>query len=226
MFPLLFIIMLSTFAAPATKTKVYYVFDPLCGWCYGFSPVIQQTAIDWSGKVDVEVVVGGMVTGSREGVMDPGMAKYILSAFPRVEQYCGVKFGEPYKKQLQSGKYYSSSVASCRAVVAVRELKPEKTLAFISAIQKKMFMDGSELQSMAEMADIAAQLGVDKAAFLKTAQSEENRKATEADFKRASAMGVTGFPSLVVEKSGKFQKITEGYASKQDVDGLLKKFAQ
>jgi protein-disulfide isomerase-like protein with CxxC motif len=24
------------------RTTVTYLFDPLCGWCYGASPVIQQ----------------------------------------------------------------------------------------------------------------------------------------------------------------------------------------
>jgi putative protein-disulfide isomerase len=227
-FILIFLLHMNTFqqadSAPkvASKTKVYYVFDPLCGWCYGFSPVIQQAAKDWNTHVDVEVVVGGMVTGSREGIMDPGMAKYILSAFPRVEQYTGVTFGEPYKKQLESGKFYSSSVASCRAVVAFRQLNPGKTLEFISTIQKKMFLEGSDLQIMEEMAGIAATLGVDKTAFLKIATSAENKKATEADFNRSSTMGVTGFPALVIEQNGRFQKITEGYASKTDVDALFK----
>lgn len=224
MYKFLMLLLPALVALSPQKTKIYYVFDPLCGWCYGFSPVIQQVAAGWTGKVEVEVVVGGMVTGTQEGIMDPGMARYILSAFPRVEKLAGVKFGEAYKKQLESGRYYSSSVASCRAVVAFRSLKPEKTLAFISAIQRKMFVDGSDLQKMDEMAEIAASLGVDKATFIQKAQSEENRKATELDFKRAAALGVNGFPSLVIEKTGKFEKLTEGYRTKQEVDNLLKKW--
>lgn len=26
----------------AKQPIVYYVFDPLCGWCYGFSPIITK----------------------------------------------------------------------------------------------------------------------------------------------------------------------------------------
>jgi len=207
------------------KQKVYYVFDPLCGWCYGFSPVIQQVAKDWKASIEVEVVTGGMVTGDREGIMDPGMARYILSAFPRVEQYTGVTFGTAYKKQLESGKFYSSSVASCRAVVAFRKLRPTSILEFISAIQKEMFIEGSDLQKMEEMAEIASQFGVDKPTFLNMVKSDENSKATESDFKLSSKMGVNGFPALVIEKNGRFEKMTEGYQSKSDIDALFKKLS-
>ncbi|MFW5658939.1 MAG: hypothetical protein ACOCZ8_03040, partial [Bacteroidota bacterium] len=39
--------------------KVIYVYDALCGWCYGFSPNIQQLHDEFGDRVDFEVVSGG-----------------------------------------------------------------------------------------------------------------------------------------------------------------------
>ena len=45
--------------------ELLYIFDPLCGWCYGMTPVIQRVRTDMAGQIQVSVLSGGMVTGER-----------------------------------------------------------------------------------------------------------------------------------------------------------------
>ena len=45
--------------------ELLYLFDPLCGWCYGMSPVIQRVRQEFAGRVEVSVLCGGMVTGEQ-----------------------------------------------------------------------------------------------------------------------------------------------------------------
>jgi putative protein-disulfide isomerase len=40
---------------------LYYVYDPLCGWCYGFSPVINQLKESMQDEFTIEVISGVMV---------------------------------------------------------------------------------------------------------------------------------------------------------------------
>ncbi|MDB5269973.1 MAG: hypothetical protein JWP58_3013, partial [Hymenobacter sp.] len=47
--------------------ELLYVHDPLCGWCYGMSPVISQVQREFAGRVDVSVLCGGMVLGDDAG---------------------------------------------------------------------------------------------------------------------------------------------------------------
>ncbi len=47
------------------RGRIIYVNDALCGWCYGFSPVITAIHEKYKDELDFEVISGGMVTGSQ-----------------------------------------------------------------------------------------------------------------------------------------------------------------
>ncbi len=51
--------------------KLVYVFDAYCGWSYGFAPTLAEL-VRRHPDLDVEVVSGGLFTGSRR-VPDPGV---------------------------------------------------------------------------------------------------------------------------------------------------------
>lgn len=46
------------------RTTVTYLFDPLCGWCYGASPVIQQLG----QQANIQKAQGLMQTLGMQGV--------------------------------------------------------------------------------------------------------------------------------------------------------------
>lgn len=47
--------------------KIIYLYAALCGWCYGFSPVLHQFQEKYKGDVTIEVISGGMITGKKIG---------------------------------------------------------------------------------------------------------------------------------------------------------------
>jgi putative protein-disulfide isomerase len=59
--------------------KMLYFYDALCGWCYGFSPVMQKTAEVYQDQFEFQVVSGGMISGSRIGPIGT-VAPYIKTA--------------------------------------------------------------------------------------------------------------------------------------------------
>jgi putative protein-disulfide isomerase len=67
------------------KDTIFYVFDPMCGWCFGFSGVIKQAAKDYQNDFEFVAISGGMVVGEREGPIGD-FADYILGAYKRVEE--------------------------------------------------------------------------------------------------------------------------------------------
>ena len=86
--------------------KIIYVYDALCGWCYGFSPVMEQFYRKQHDAVDFEVISGGMITGSRMGPIGE-VAPYIRWAYKEVEEKTRVTFGEAFLKQvLEDGKRF------------------------------------------------------------------------------------------------------------------------
>ena len=47
----------------ADKRLVYFA-DPMCSWCYGFSPVIGAIAERFEGRMPLDLVMGGLRAGN------------------------------------------------------------------------------------------------------------------------------------------------------------------
>ncbi len=76
--------------APADRPELLYLFDPLCGWCYGMSPVIRRVQEEFAGQLDVSVLCGGMVTGEQAGPIRHNWP-YISGALEQVQRVTGAE---------------------------------------------------------------------------------------------------------------------------------------
>ncbi len=209
------------------KGKLLYVYDALCGWCYGFGPVMHQIAETYADQFTVEVISGGMVTGSREGIMDEQMANYILQAIPRLEEYTGVTISEAYKAKLRSGGLYQSSVKPSIALSLFKTHYPDQSLAFASAIQRAQFAEAKDLQDDATYAALLqAYPALDVTDFLQQMATEEQRYAAEQDFQYAAAMGITGYPALIALVDEKYYLLSRGYQPFDSLNKTMQQFLQ
>ena len=37
-----------------------YIADPMCSWCWGFAPVIDELVREFAGQLSLRVVAGGL----------------------------------------------------------------------------------------------------------------------------------------------------------------------
>ena len=74
---------------------IIYCYDAYCGWCYGFSPVINKIAGEYKDKLEIEVLSGGMMVGE-EAMPIEKIGPYIQTAYRRVEELSGIKFGDDF----------------------------------------------------------------------------------------------------------------------------------
>src|SRR6188768_1553004 len=74
---------------------LHYIYDALCGWCFGFSPVVQTLYDKYQDKLQFDVLCGGMIPPE---CAQPFSAKagFIASAYKQVEEFTGRHFGEAY----------------------------------------------------------------------------------------------------------------------------------
>ena len=42
------------------EREIIYVGDPMCSWCWGFSPVLQQIVRDYGKEAPLRLIVGGL----------------------------------------------------------------------------------------------------------------------------------------------------------------------
>jgi len=199
-----------------------YIMDPLCGWCYGFSPVAQSLHARWKDRMDFRVVAGGMVTGPR---VEPvaKMAGYILGAYKRVEETCGVKFGEPYLERLQEGTTISNSEPPCRALHLASTLRPAESVEYAHQLQRAIFLDGYDWNDAETYEHLARIFDLDPEAFAARWDSEDARYAVQADFQWVQAAGISGFPCVVVQRGEEYFLAAQGYRRLEEIEAVLEK---
>lgn len=193
-----------------TMTLIY-VYDPLCGWCYGFSPVIQKFYDETAELNEVKVISGGMVTGERTGPIGE-VAPYIKNAYLDVESSTGIKFGEAFLKDvLEEGSTIFTSVPPSIALAVFKDLMPEKQLQFAGDIQKAIYYDGVAPEDLQAWSERAAQYGLDQQDFHERLKSERYAQKAREDFLEAQTLGVRGFPTVFVKNGDHMHLLARGY---------------
>ncbi len=204
------------------KDTIFYVFDPMCGWCFGFSEVIKKAAHEYDTTFYFDVLSGGMVVGEREGPIGD-FADYILSAYPRLEKLTGVKFGQAYLNQLKTKSIYSSSVIPSIAMEVCKALDNKKAIPFASALQAAYYVEGLDLREDSVYISLAKQFDFEPEQFLQMLKSEEMKTRAFNSFKHVSTLGVNGYPAVLAIKNGKWYALANGYT---DYDSLTAAFEQ
>jgi len=208
--------------ATEEKIKVIYVYDALCGWCYGFSPVIQRFYEENKNLYAFEVISGGLIVGDRIGPYGE-FANYILNAIPGLESTTGVKVGQPYLNQLREDKLVQNSIPPAIALSIVKATKPEAAFAFSSSLQKAKFQLGKDLNLVASYIEILDELNIDLPDFKSRFEHDKAIELAQMEFEAASKLGINGFPAVVVIKGDSKIIISRGYSSFQNLEQAFKK---
>ena len=206
----------------STTPKIIYIYDPLCGWCYGFYPVIRNIESEYKDKIDFEIISGGMVIGEREGLIGD-FADYILKALPRLEELTGVKFGEPYLSQLRNKSLYQSSLKPSIALEVFKSFNQKDALVFASSVQKAHYVEGKDLRDEEVYLDLIRPYSIDPEEYLKRLTSDEYRLETTNLFKMIQEWGITGFPAVILVKNGEFFLIAKGYIDQVNLTATIEK---
>ena len=198
--------------------KVIYVYDALCGWCYGFSSVINEFEEKYKDQVSFEVVSGGMITGNRIGPIGE-VAPYISWAYKDVEKATGIKFGEKFLNEtLKDGKAIFTSIPLAIAMSVFKKLQPNNSIAFASALQKAIYYDGMEPENINAYGAIAQKFDLDADSFVVAMRDSANLELAKKDFQKSKELGVSGFPTVFVEIDNTYHKLSSGYLSLKSLE--------
>lgn len=190
--------------------KVIYVFDALCNWCYGFSPVIEELYTEYHRRLPFEVVCGGLMRGDKRGPLSE-VGDYIKESHEDISRKTGVVFGEEFLDYLEEGSTVFDSVPPARAIAAFKTLAPNKSLLFAGAIQRAIYEDGINPNNFLPYVDIADDFDVDPREFKSLLQDAQSEEWAEADFRRTIELGATGYPTVYFEFDGEHHLLARGY---------------
>ncbi len=192
------------------KPTFVYIYDPLCGWCFGFIPVLERLRKRFEGRLEFEIVCGGLAVGDNAQPIGEGYA-YIRDALKQTEEVTGVRFGENFKLLAEEGSYLYDSMPPCKAQIAVRELAPAEAIDFGTAMQKALFLDGKDLNLPDTYKEILEDFEPDYDSFSARYESKELIQKTREEFEWSRKAGATGFPTILLRLDREYGIVTKGY---------------
>lgn len=193
------------------SVKIIYVYDALCGWCYGFSPVLKQCYEKHKNDFEFEVLSGGMMLGDRIGSIND-VAPYIKTAYHTVENTTGVKFGEAYLRVLEDGSMILNSELPSIALSIFKQYFPKESVLFAHEIQNALYFDGRDPNKFDTFRHIAVNHGIAPDEFEAKMKTESAKEAAYYDFALAKQLRVESFPSVLIQTSETgFYLIAKGY---------------
>ena len=198
----------------AAQTRLVYFADPMCSWCYGFSPVIAALAEQFENRLPLDLVMGGLRAGNSEPMRDKDK-DFIRGSWTRV----GAATGQPFDMSFfdREGFLYDTEPA-CRAVVTARRLMPRMALPFMARVQQAFYAENRDMTSTEEIAAVAEDAGFDAKDFGDAFLAAETRNETFRDFLTAQELGIRGFPTLIAGSEAKgYALVTNGYRPLEDV---------
>jgi len=205
------------------KPKVIYVYDALCGWCYGFSPVIKSIYERYQDRFDFEVISGGMMLGNKTGPIEV-IAPYIKSAYHTVEATTGISFGEGFLKQVDRGEMILDSEKPAIGLSVFKSYYPDKAVLFAHDIQDCINFEGKEPNDEDMYRYVAVNFGIDPDEFIYKMHEEHYKQAAYYDFALAKQLQVTGFPAAFIQSADNhFYMIAKGYTPLQDLEARIEK---
>ena len=204
------------------RTTVTYLFDPLCGWCYGASPVIQH--LGQQAGIQLELAPTGLFAGGGR-TMDAAFADYAWSNDVRIAKLTGQRFTEDYRSQVRGrhGSRFDSATATL-ALTAVSLTVPQRELETLKALQEARYVQGLDTCDVLVVEKLLRELGFTVAADRLVADDAELLAANAARIQKARGLmqtfGVQGVPTMVVSDD-KGSRLLNGNALYSNFDKLL-----
>ena len=208
------------------KKTLYYCYDAYCGWCYGFSPVLKKIAETFKDSLDIEVLSGGMIIGEQVMPVDK-IAPYIKSAYKRVEELSGVKFGEDYLWHINNPEQSDWQMNSEKPAIALcifKEYYPQRQVDFASDLQFALNYEGRDLDDNEAYRHLLEKYSIQPEVFYEKLQSDEYKEQAYYEFALCKQLEVSGFPALLLQLNDlKFYLLARGFTAYEDVKERIEK---
>lgn len=202
------------------QAEFIYIYDALCGWCYGYGPVTKQVQEKYGEQFKYTVLSGGMVLRERVGPIRD-IADYIRGALKTVEERTGVVFGQNFMEVMNEGSRILNSMKPSEALQAYKKLSNKEPIRFAHAIQTAFYKEGKDLNQNGVYVELAKEFGLNEGEYLLELNSVENKAATQEEFKLVAQFGVTGFPMTVLKVEEEYFLIARGFAPFEEVDRVI-----
>lgn len=189
---------------------LHYLYDPLCGWCYGASPLLAA-AREVTG-LDVRLHGGGMMTDANRQPVGAGLRHYVMPHDLRIAQLTGQPFGKDYFDGLLRDTSAVFDSAPPTAAVLAAEALDGLGAAMLARIQRAHYVEGRRIAERPVLLELVPNWGLARASPRRSTPAPASRCAPHfADSRRLmNRLGAAGFPTFALERDGRLQVLDTG----------------
>jgi putative protein-disulfide isomerase len=200
------------------KSLIYFA-DPMCSWCWGFAPVIQQVRETFS-DLPIQMLMGGLSPGNTQ-IMDDAAKQEIKKHWQHVNEASGQPFDYDF---FQRTDFIYDTEPASRAVIACFRLDSSKALAFLKHLQQAFYKLNQDITSSSQLIELAKEFGLDKAEFKRLLDDPETSRITQLSFDYARHLQVSGFPTLIGQTPVAHTVLTRGYQPYPQIEENIKRW--
>jgi putative protein-disulfide isomerase len=206
------------------KPALIYCYDAYCGWCYGFSEVINKISQTYEQQLDFDVLSGGMILPEKP-VHISVTAGYIANAYKNVEDLTGVTFGSDYLWHIlhpEDSDWYPNSEKPAIALCIFKSFYPEKAITFATELQYALHHEGRDLTDDEAYRHLLEKYSIQPEIFYERLHSEEYKEMAYYEFALMKQLQVTGYPCVFIQTGElKFNMVARGYTDYDTLKGRI-----
>lgn len=189
-----------------SERTLYYIHDPMCSWCWGFSPVWKQVREQLPNDIQVNYLVGGLAPDSQEP-MPEKMRIFLQQTWGNIQtKIPGTQFNFEFWEKNTPRR---STYPACRAALIARQ--SGKEIDMVEAIQHAYYLDAKNPSDDETLINLANAIGLDKEAFKSALNTQTTNQLLQQDIRAGQQLGAQGFPSLIVQRREKTSHIPLNY---------------
>ena len=201
------------------QKELIFVLDPMCSWCWGFAPVIDELYSTLDDEYRFSLVLGGLRTKG-EMSWNEMSKEYLKGHWRQVSQRTGQMFSDLL---FEKESFDYDTYPACKAVITVRELfGTQSAFAYLHTIQEAFYTKAEDITNINVLCDLLQSVGLDSTTFRDFFESDRAQILMEHDFAKARSMGANAFPSVVVIDEEGHMVCQKGYRSLLEMKKLLK----
>lgn len=189
------------------EKTLWYVADPMCSWCWGFSPVIEAIRREYGARLKMELLLGGLRPGTKDA-MPFAQREEILHHWRAVQRMTGQPFR--FEGAMPAGFIYDTEPAS-RGVVTASIIDSDAAFPFFKAVQSAFYVEQQDVTTAVVLTRLASDAGLDAGHFLRVFESDIAKNQTLGHFQKARQWGVHGFPATIMQDATGYSALASGY---------------
>ena len=180
----------------------------MCSWCWAFRPTYENIFSSLPADIKTKNILGGLAPDTDEP-MPEDLRKYVQNQWKKIQQQVnGIEFNFEFWNKCQPRR---STYPACRAVIASRNQDPDYEDKMVQAIQRGYYLDARNPSDTTTLLEFAREIGLNIEQFQTDLNSPDTEKTLQQEIKFSRELGISSFPSLVLETSNRYQQLTIVY---------------